>query len=165
MPRQTTCWSRKCAANRADSLALCSRSITKISSAHSTSSGVSGFSASWFRPADEQSRPGCQRPPKVVPWSAQLGGLFGRKPGVHYRAHVLSPRVGCLHPYCLSWSRLIRLRKPAKNPPSTSKIATRIETLGSPSTGIERNCVTSSSNAKTTRIMYRPQLHATIARW
>ena len=36
----------------------CARSMTKMMSAHCRSSGVTGFSAAWFRPADEASIPG-----------------------------------------------------------------------------------------------------------
>jgi hypothetical protein len=44
--------------NLDESLERCVRSMTKMRSAHCNSSGVTGFSASWFRPAEEVSMPG-----------------------------------------------------------------------------------------------------------
>ena len=44
--------------NRLESRFLCVSSITKMRSAHISSSGVTGFSASWLRPAEATSIPG-----------------------------------------------------------------------------------------------------------
>src|SRR5688572_23156304 len=58
MSRQTMRLPPRCGWKRTDSLERCARSITKIRSAHCSSSGVSGLSAPTFSPADAVSMPG-----------------------------------------------------------------------------------------------------------
>lgn len=59
MLRHTTRLPTRLALKPADSFLLCVCSITKIRSAHSMSSTDKGVSASWLRPADAHSIPGC----------------------------------------------------------------------------------------------------------
>ena len=56
--RQITRLPPRCGLNRAESFDRCTRSITKIKSAHSSSSGVTGICAPWLSPADAVSMPG-----------------------------------------------------------------------------------------------------------